>query len=238
MHVFYYDEVKYDPPTQASYWLGGVGAAAHSIPSIEQDVNTVADDIFGSRMLSKATEIHGIELVGGRGNFKGRSFHDRLIWLEKLLTIAAREDVYRVYVKINPKNITHSSVPPSEIAFMYLIEQADSMFKEKGGVGMIFGDYDEPYIGSSVASLSRFREGGTDWRRGRDISSIIDTVHFARSHHSRMVQLADLYLYCMQFLRQDNTSGWRLPIAEKIRSSGITRATRAKDWPSEPVWYR
>lgn len=238
MHVFYYDEVKYQPPLQSSYWLGGVGAAAAAVPEIEQEMNKIAEGIFGSRVLSKETEIHGIELVGGRGNFKGRDFHERLTWLDQLLAVAAREDVFRVYVKINPENITHSSVPPSEIAFMYLVEQTDSLFKEQGGVGMMFGDYDEPYIGSSVASLSRFREGGTDWRKGRDIGSIIDTVHFARSHHSRMVQLADVYLYCLQFIRQNNSTGWRLPVAEKIRSSGILKATRAKDWPVEPRWYR
>ena len=238
MHLLYYDEVKYDPPTQPYFWLGAICMDADDVSLVESAVNDVSELAFGSRLLAKETEFHGKELVGGRGNFKGRAYQDRLEVLTKLLAIIGQEKVKRVYIRIIPANITHSSTPPDEIAFMYLIEQADSLFKSLGGVGMMFGDYDEPMIGSSVASLSRFRAGGTQWHRGRNIENIIDTVHFARSHHSRMIQLADVFLYCLQFMVQDNSKGWRKGVADVIVASGIQTCSRVRVWPNEAQWYR
>lgn len=162
----------------------------------------------------------------------------RLQVLDQLLAIIARDDVLRVYVRIIPGNITHTSMPPDEIAFMYLVEKVDALFKENHSLGMMFGDYDEPVIGSTVASLSQFREGGTSWSRSKEIDNIIDTVHFARSHHSRMIQLADVYLYCLQFMLGNNKSNWRSQVAERIEASNVQKPTACRVWPSEAQWYR
>lgn len=237
MHLLYYDEVKYDPPTQTSFWLGGICAEDKTIPDIEASVTSLVSPLFGSKVMSKETEIHGIELCRGKGNFKGFEFELRLEILQTLLAIIAREDVFRVRIEIRPQNMIYNADNHDETGFMYLIEQADSLFKSKETLGMIFGDYDEPAIGKSVASLSQFRSGGTYWRGGKEISSIIDTVHFARSHHSRMIQLADVFLYCYQFHYQSNASNWRKAIDKVIVESGMLHCTRAKTWPYERYWH-
>lgn len=238
MHLFYYDEVKYAPPTQKAFWLGGVCCHCDLVANIEAQVSEISYAAFGSRILKRDTEFHGVEICRGKGNFKGVELDARLQILEQLLTIVASDDVLRGYVKIIPANITHSPTPPDEIAFMYLVERADELFKDRGTVGMLFGDYDEPQVGPSVASLSEFRNGGTQWSRKREITNIIDTVHFARSHHSRLIQLADVYLYCMQFMDQPNTAYARSKIAEVIVASGISKADFVRIWPTEANWYR
>ena len=238
MYLLYYDEVKYDPPTQKSFWLGGICAEHTSIPEIEEAVNAISRSVFGSGVLSKETEFHGIEICRGKGNCKSFDVEQRLEILRELLAIIAREDVFRIRVQINPAYITHSPDAPDEIAFMYFVEQANSLFKEKNSLGMLFGDYDEPTIGRSVANLSSFRRGGTRWARAKEIGNIIDTVHFAKSHHSRMIQLADIFLYCYQFHEQINTSSWRKAVEKIIGQSGILMCHRSRTWPLEPYWYR
>lgn len=238
MHLLYFDEVKYDPPQQESYWLGGICVSEAIVPEIESAVSDVCERALGSPLLEKKTELHGIELCRGNGNFKGRPLEERLSFLAELLAIIGREDVLRIRVKINPQNIAFSAEKPADIAFMYFVEQADQLFSEQNSLGMLFGDYDEPAVGSSVASLSAFRKGGTRWARAKEIAHTIDTVHFAKSHHSRMIQLADIYLYCTQFMWQDNTSSWRKAVADIVRASGILRCRKQRDWPSEPHWYR
>lgn len=238
MHLIYYDEVKFDPPTQPSFWLGGVCCHCDNVARLESLVNDVSQEAFGSRLLQRETEFHGIEICGGKGNFKKVALEQRLEFLRSLLAIIARDEIHRIYVRIIPENITHSPMPPDEIAFMYLVERVDKHLQNLGTNGMLFGDYDEPQVGPSVASLSQFRQGGTSWDRKREITNIIDTVHFAKSHHSRMIQLADIYLYCLQFNMQENTSFARSKIAAIITESGILKATVARVWPSEPVWYR
>ena len=230
MHLLYYDEVKYDPPNQKSFWLGGICIDHVLVKDIEEQVNRISLEAFGSPYLSKNTEFHGFEVCRGKGNFKRSEFGKRLEILEKLLK--------RIYVRIIPENIVASRGPPEEIAFMYLIENADRLFKENDSYGMLFGDYDEPIIGVSVNSLSRFRKHGTAWAGSRTIENIIDTVHFAKSHHSRMIQLADIYIYCLQFNHQKNESSWRKAVNDVIESSGILKSTKSRVWPTQAHWFR
>lgn len=238
MLLLYYDEVKYDPPKQKSYWLGGICLPHEIAPEIETLVSDIAEKAFGSRILAKETEFHGIDLCRGKGNLKGKPFEDRMEYLSSLIDILSREDIHLVKVKINPENITHSAKQPADIAFMFLVETAEELFQREGQLGMMFGDYDEPVIGSSVAQLSQFRKGGTGWERAKEINSIIDTVHFAKSHHSRLIQLADIYLYCCQFMMGDNSAPWRAAIARTIVSGDIYWRSVGRDWPSEARWYR
>ncbi|WP_366513996.1 DUF3800 domain-containing protein [Planktotalea sp.] len=86
--------------------------------------------------------------------------------------------------------------------------------------------------------MSEFRLGGTKWSRKHEITNIIDTVHFAKSHHSRLIQLADIYMYCQQFMSQPNTSYARQKIATIIIESGILKTDIIRVWPSEASWYR
>lgn len=238
MHLIYYDEVKYHPPNQESYWLGGICVPHTSIPEIENQVNEIAYDAFGSRVLEKSTELHGIELCRGTGNFKGRDFDERLDLLTRLLEVIGRVEVMKIIVEIIPENISYSSQPYDKIAFMYFVEKAESLLAQHNSLGMMFGDYDEPAIGKSVASLSRYRRGGTNWAQGCDIDHLIDTVHFAKSHHSRLIQLADIFLYCYQFRRQANTAPWREKIQEIINNSEAMGTQRHKRWPIDGNWYR
>lgn len=238
MLLFYYDEVKYHPPTQNSFWLGGIGVPSHSVADLEGQVNEVSQAAFGNSLLEKDTEFHGKELCRGNGLFKGIPEADRLEYLTRLLNIIGSPQVRRVHVEIRPANITHSKKPHEEIGFMYLVEQVNSLLEEEDTLGMMFGDYDEPAIGTSVINLSRFREGGTEWSKSKQIDRIIDTVHFAKSHHSRMIQLADIFLYCLQFTFGNNSAPWRSRIDNAIRKSGISSCSRIKTWPTSAQWYR
>ncbi|MBS7703306.1 DUF3800 domain-containing protein [Chelatococcus asaccharovorans] len=235
MHLIYFDEVKYDPPNQTSFWLGGICVPHLEVQGIERELNEISFDAFGSQNLEKSTEFHGIEICRGSGNFKGRPYNDRLEILKRLLTVAARPTISRLYVKINPKNIVASSTPPDKIAFMYFVEQADDLLSSKETLGMLFGDYDEPSISPSVASLAEYRLGVTRWARGKRIRNIIDTVHYAKSHHSRLIQLADVFLYCLQFHAQNNSAPWRQGIDSVISGSGML-ACRRKIWPLRAEW--
>ena len=194
MYLLYYDEVKLEPKKQPYFWLGAICVDATNVSSIEDEVNDISEATFGSRLLDKTTEFHGKEIVGKKGNFKGWTLEKRLKVLEALLAIIAKDEVKCLYIKIVVEKLHKQSRTPHETAFMFLIERADKLFKSLDSVGMLFGDYDQPFIGPSVASLSRYRQGGTDWTLSCKIENIIDTVHFARSHHSRMIQLADVFL--------------------------------------------
>ena len=242
MLLIYYDEVKYDPPTQTSFWLGGIGVDEKDAQAVEQQMNELSKSVFGSPYLDKGTEFHGIEICQGKGSFKGVDFEERCDVLAELLKICASDPVRRLYVEIRPENFVATSDEPDEIAFMFFIEQANKLLSAEDRLGMLFGDYDEPTIGPSVVSLSRFKNTGTYWARSETIDRLVDTVHFAKSHHSRLIQLADVFLYCRQFYSASafdaEAANWRKAICKIINDSGTLVSHRAKSWPVERRWYR
>lgn len=236
MYLFYYDEVKYHPPVQESFLLGGVGLHHIEAISVEDKLSTIAERVFGTRSLERSKEFHGKEIFQGKGAFKGIPSADRLEILKDLLSVCAAEQIVRFYIAIHPKNFVVSQVP-DEVAFMFLVEQINDFLEGKGEYGMIFGDYDEPAIGPSVISLSRYRQGGTNWSRGKKIDRLIDTVHFAKSHHSRLVQLADVFLYARQFFKFNQDGYWKEQFNKAIIESGVLNCKIVRSWPQEKVWY-
>lgn len=238
MYLFYFDEVKIDPPKQESFWLGGICVPACRAQEIESKLNCISKAWFGSGVLNVKNEFHGRDIIHGKGNLKGVDIEHRAELFQDLLQVLCSDVVSRFYIKVNPKNFVATSEPPDEIAFMFLVEQVNKFLERENVIGMMFGDYDEPVIGGSVVSLSRFKETGTYWAQSKTVDRIIDTVHFAKSHHSRLVQLADVYLHLRQFWRWDEEVRWKKKFCEQITSSGVLNAAFTKDWPAEKIWYR
>ncbi len=74
-------------------------------------------------------------------------------------------------------------------------------------IGMLIGDRESDSLASKYAeSLSNWRNHRTEYHMGTEIRHLIDTVHFTHSHLSRLLQLADVHLWCRQFADlQQNT---------------------------------
>lgn len=235
MHLVYYDEVKYESQKQPAHWFGGVAIHTDRVAEIEQELNALAEDVFGSSLLATQTEFHAKDIFHGKKNFKGVPFEERLEVLEKLVAISAGEYVSAIYSRVDVDKVAFISntTEIEELTFMYFVEKVDQFLKMKNSYGMLIGDFDEPNIGPSVANLSKFRSEGTKFSYGREITQLIDTVHFAKSHHSRLIQLADIDLYCRQFCCQKNESNSRQAFIEIIRRYSTGRFPKKyKDYPS------
>ena len=44
---------------------------------------------------------------------------------------------------------------------------------------------------------SAFKVTRTNFQFGQEITRVVDTVHHTHSHHSRLLQLADIYTYAV-----------------------------------------
>ena len=241
MYAVYFDEVKYNPPDQRSYWIGGLAIPVERIPELEAQVNDLAYSLFEDRSLHKETEFHGKEMFNGKANFKGMDFVKRLDAMKSLVKIIeSAEDVQKIYVRIVPENIAYSSEKPESIAFRYFLEQVDKFLAQKAVKGMIFGDKDDDAVATAVECLAVYKQSGTGWAKGRKIENIVDTPHFARSHHSRMIQLADIFVYVMQFMWSTiegsaNREQFRTYL--KIETK-LLYICQGKTWPQAAIWYR
>jgi hypothetical protein len=68
---------------------------------------------------------------------------------------------------------------------------------------------------------------------GHEIDHLIDTVHFAHSHHTRMLQLADAYAWFLQLPHGPSASKQpqRDLIAYVQSDADVLWADKYKQWP-------
>lgn len=240
MLLTYFDEVKPVLPDQPYFWLGGLMVDDGIAPRLEEEINVLATSCFGGRTgLTRQTEFHAVDIVHGKGNFKGvPNPKERFDLLKQLVRVYAKpEGVYRVTSRIEVEKL-YSGVDAQEKALMFLIEKVDGFAGARNTRAMLIGDFErEGLVEAAVQSLSAFRENGTPYAFGKDIEHLVDTIHFARSHHSRLLQLADVYLWTEQLRyrrgeRKELTADLLRFINDET-STGLP--TTYKRWPPESV---
>lgn len=240
MRFVYFDECKYQPPTQPFYWLGAVSVAAEHVSEIEERVNALSREYFGTQQLSRETEFHAKDLFHRKKHFAGwTDLSHRLECLQRLADIAGDADlIRRIYVRIDPSKMVRGHGWDRD-AFMYLVEKVQSDAASQSTECILIGDLDSEFSEGSVTNLSRFRAEGTDFAFGRKVDRILDSVYFVPSHHSRLIQLADVYTYCLQLFEGPGNDNYpRRKMKEYIRdSTSILRSHRYKEWPTSQSWY-
>jgi hypothetical protein len=240
MLLAYFDEVK-PCEGQPYYWIGGLMVNPVVVPVLESELNALADACFGpSAGLTKETEFHATNIWSGTRNFKRlRDPVKRSEILKNLLSVARRRDgVFHVAVRMDIARLTamaDSDVEPT--ALMYLIERVNRFARKQGTQALLIGDLEnERVVNRSVADLAEYRTGGTRFAYGGPIDNVIDTIHFAQSHHSRMLQLADVCMWYRQLTsRTDAQTSLRRALVLSCREIDMGLATY-KFWPSS--WGR
>ncbi|SFH21146.1 Protein of unknown function [Sulfitobacter dubius] len=211
--------------------FGGIAVKHTDAQDIEDQMNELAEKYFGSKVLSKDTEFHARDIAQGKGNCKGRGGEERVEMLEGLLDILGKSTVSKIYARMTPSKV-HFPTDPERDTFMFFVEKAEAFLESRSDIGMLFGDYDHKMITPSITNLSQYRIGTTSWALGRKIERLVDTVHFAHSHHSRLVQLADIYVYCKQYAKPPSSSYWRTRFHDAIRGkSGSLWPSKYRDYP-------
>lgn len=232
MYVAYFDEIK--PNIQADqhcYWVGGIIVAMENIAEIEEQVSALSQKIFGSEELVPETEFHAKFIYYKKGPFKTMEAEGRLKVFSQLGEILSnRKIIKQVYACINTNKL-YGGVDPAEHAFMHYVERVENAI----GIGksaILIGDLDDEQARNMVRQFQRYRVNGTNSPYGRKITRIVDTVNFCRSHHSRMIQLADVYLYMKNKQRREAIN-WMDKEFEKILQKLELFPDSYKIWPNE-----
>ncbi len=98
------------------------------------------------------------------------------------------------------------------MAFMLFCEKSNQLMRQFKDIGLLIGDRENTSIASRYAeSLSNWRTYRTEYALGTEIKNLIDTVHFTESHLSRMLQLADIHIWCRQFRSLNQNTDKEIP---------------------------
>lgn len=242
MLISYFDEVKHDPTNQPYYWLMAVTLPPELIREIESQVAALSDECFGTALLSPNTEFHATDIYCRTRNFRDWRDIDRRVGVLKRLfkILDRRHDVFKTYVRIDPSRMQKPEGMEAW-AFMFLVEKLNDLLVANKEIGLLIGDYESESITNEAAGkLSAYRSDGTPYYFGREITQLVDTVHFTRSHLSRMLQLADAYAWAIQFSVNGNHNSYPgNDLLDYLRTeTELLYPTKYKEWPTANSWYQ
>lgn len=236
MHLVYIDEVKYQPPTQRFHWLCALAFPEKSIQSADRALSDLATSYFGTAILGHDREFHAAAIIHGKGPYKGLPMPERISLYKQLLdVIDETEGLGRIEIRIDPSKMVASEF--MDKAFMFLVEKVESLMAAEGSIALLIADEDKELAGTNVASLSSYKTRGTKYAFGTAIPRVVDTIHHTRSHHSRLLQLADIYVYTLAMANGDCTSHPRKELVAYARSKEhVLFPTKYKNWPTDGSW--
>lgn len=241
MLITYFDEVKYQLGSQPFYWLGGLIVDAAIVKELESEVDALAKQCFGTSALSRDTEFHAADIFHRKRNFKEwNKIDDRLAVLQRLAEIVGRvEGIGRVFARLEPAKMVAGD-KLDQRAFMFFVERVEGYLRGKGDLGILIGDRESDKVSTVFAEeLSLYREHGTPYAYGTQLKCLIDTVHFTESHLSRMLQLADAYIWLLQLCKQNSDAHPAKPLVEFVREkTDVLSAHKYKIWPTDQSWIK
>lgn len=242
MRLAYFDEVKYQKGKQPYYWVGGIVVTPEIVWHLENAVSELSRQCFGITTLSKETEFHAAEIFHRKRNFKAwADIEKRVGVINRLADILnSQEGLAKIYVRIDPaRMISESEI--EDKAFMFFVERVEQYLRSQKSPGMLIGDRDNGRVSKQFAeTLSQYRAHGTSYQFGIELTHLIDTVHFTDSHHSRMLQLADLYVWLLQLRANSNSEAYphKLVLEYVGENTNLFNPQKYKVWPTAMSWYQ
>jgi len=123
-------------------------------------------------------------------------------------------------------------------AFMFLVEKVDEFMSAQKSLALLIADEDREMVGINVTSLSGWKAQGTSYAFGRDIRLVVDTIHHTSSYHSRLLQLADIYVYTLAMAKNEAEDYPRKQLVSYARSKqNLLFPSKYKNWPTDQSWY-
>jgi len=237
MHLFYFDETKYEHGGRY-FFIGGIIVPDADVLSAEATLTQIQQNFFGTSFLTRETEMHGKDIFHGKSVFKSRKLQDRVKLLADITTFLCDAKLPIRIVRIDvPAHRAKYKFPQPEyqLGLMLILERFSDFLDEVNDLGMVFGDYEKDEITQAVLDFSQFKTvGKTPMYHGRPLGRLVDTIYFTHSHHSRFLQAADVMLYMANRCEsgQINPIKWHEQELQKLWTRiKHGKAVRIQNWP-------
>lgn len=170
---------------------------ANSLTSALDEVVRNASLDFG--YVHAAAELHGYDLVAGKGDWTRLAFkiRARIAVYNRALQAIADHDVGILIRSVDIVGLNQRYTAPDHphsITLTHLIERVDEYAARREELTLIIADEVDGQD-NYRRDLWRYQRSSTWGYRARRISQVVDTIHFAPSTSSRLLQAADLIAY-------------------------------------------
>lgn len=175
--------------------------------ALTDELDRVANFAASSYGLHAGIELHGHEIFHAGGAWSGVPVRARIGVFDDVVEAVAAQDV-RVVARamdvVGQRDRYWVPEPPHKVVLQHLLERLDDCVTALGEYALVIADEVDGQA-THRADLSSYRDVGTTGYRSRKLTRIVDTLHFAPSHASRLVQAADVlaFLYRRAFTHRE-----------------------------------
>lgn len=152
-------------------------------------------------------EFHGREIWHGEKHWSGKQPSELIAAYEAAFSLLGPYDVHIVHATIN-KPALHQRYQGAadenayRLALQFLLEKVDSLAV---GRKVLVADEAKEQELRAVKMVADMQEWGGGEVPGKQLRTVIDSLHFVSSHASPGVQMADLVAYVLQRSRHKET---------------------------------
>lgn len=217
MHLAYLDESY----SASRYFIAALLIPCHQARSLTEDLDGVVNAAAtGYGGVPSDTELHGHDLFQGTGAWEPLKTKLRArigVYAQALKAISAYDVavVLRGVDRIAQERRYSHLIPPHNVVLEHTLERLNDFAEQKGDDILVMAD-EIPGAAGHQRDLSFYQRKGTTGYRSRKLSRIVDTIYFAPSTASRLLQAADLVAYLHHRIQ---VSGW----GADARASGANK---------------
>lgn len=194
MHLLYVDESGKSglrDPVQPFYVLGGLAIHDSDWHTVERALIAAVDSLVPPPRPPE-WEIHMVQIMYGKGHFKGISRHDRDQLVRCVTDILAGHPLTLFMMVIDKQALCARYLypdPPEATAYKFMMERFDwYLHRQTDKIGIIVSDDQKGQERTIRDAHEMYRRNGTN---AMSIDYIAETPFFVPSHHSWMIQLVD-----------------------------------------------
>ena len=185
------------------YGFSAVIADEYATKALTHELNGIVRQGTVDWGVPTDTELHGYPIFHGKEAWAGIGARARVAIFEKVISAIAGADVTILLRTVHRERLTQRqsresypvNFPPEQVCFQHILQRANTIARDRGTHALIIADE----RGDRDRHRERFAMYQTVGTPGvymhTKLDRLLDTVHFAPSHHSRMLQAADVLAF-------------------------------------------
>lgn len=186
------------------YYLAGLLVPDREAVSLTKALDDVVAQLAANfDELPSTAELHGHDIFQAKNDWEklGPKLRARIGAYDKAMRAIGEHDVKIILRGVMSKLLVERygdrAYHPHSVVLTHLLERVDSYAESLGEYALVIADEpgQEDQQPEYRADLRLYRQVGTWGYRARKIERVVDTLHFAPSSASRLVQAADLIAF-------------------------------------------
>lgn len=159
----------------------------------------VAEATLGA--LEPGFEFHAVELWHGNGPWNSLAPSELLEVFEEIIGLLDELDCYVVHAAINKQKLHDRYGGAYDdsaylLALQFLLEKLDA-WRRRDNLRVLVADEMKQYQLKAIEMVADLQRWAAGVVPGKQLNTVIDSIHFVQSHHSPGVQLADAVAFVM-----------------------------------------